>query len=325
MKMKIRKIQLVAFLLTTGILIPVQLVVRPPILLAERFVPGSGWAEILIISLYAGFIAGKMIDPAKSSRWRMRIWILFSVVFFSQFVIGLTGFEKFLMTGKLHLPVPAMIVAGPLFRGARFFMPILFASTVLLSGSAWCSYLCYIGSWDAAAAGGIRKPRPMPRWRQPFRLGILAAVAGTAIFLRATGAPSSLATATGISFGVTGVVMMLLWSRKKGVMAHCVTYCPIGILANWMGKLSPFRIRIKDACTECQLCRLACRYDALKKENISKRRPGGTCSLCGDCLSSCKDGWIEYRFLGLSPDSSRALFVVTVVVLHAVFLGVARI
>ena len=312
-------------LLTAGLLIPIQLKVQPPILLVERFVQGLGWVEILLLSLYASFVVGKMIDPAQSSRWRKRIWLLFSAVFVSQFIIGLAGFEKFLMTGTLHLPIPAMIVAGPVYRGARFFMPILFGSTVLLSGAAWCSYLCYIGSWDAVAAEKMKKPQPMPRWRQPVRIGILVAVVGTAIILRIAGIPSALATGLGISFGVIGVGVILVWSRKKGAMTHCITYCPIGILANWLGKLSPFRIRIKEACTECQLCRLVCRYDALNLEDIQKRRPGGSCTLCGDCLGSCKDGWIEYRFLGLKPNHARTMFVVIVVALHAVFLGVARI
>jgi polyferredoxin len=323
--MKMRKVQVTTALLTVGLFIPIQLKVHPPILLAERFVPGLGWLEILLLSLYAGFIVGKMIDSAQSSRWRKRIWVLFSVVFFSQFIIGLAGFEKFLMSGQLHLPIPAMIVAGPLYRGARFFMPILFGSTVFLSGAAWCSYLCYIGSWDALAAERTKKPKPMPRRIQPIRIGILAAVVGTSIILRIIGVPSAVATCLGISFGLVGVGVMILWSRKKGAMAHCITYCPIGILANWLGKLSPFRLRIKDACTECQLCRLACRYDALNKEDIQKRKPGGSCTLCGDCLGSCKDGWIEYSFLGLKPNHARTMFVVLVVVLHAVFLGVARI
>jgi polyferredoxin len=323
--MKVRRVQIAAALLTAGLLIPIQLKVHPPILLAERFVAGLGWLEILVLSLYAGFIAGKMIDPSQSRRWRKRIWILFSAVFFSQFIIGLAGFEKFLMTGTLHLPIPAMIVAGPVYRGARFFMPILFGSTVLFSGAAWCSYLCYIGSWDAVAAEKRKKPQPMPRWRQPVRIAILSAVVGMAIILRIAGVPSALATGLGISFGVIGVGMILFWSRKKGAMTHCITYCPIGILANWFGKLSPFRVRIKEACTECQLCRVACRYDALNLEDIQKRRPGGSCTLCGDCLYSCKDGWIEYSFFGLKPSQARTLFVVLVVALHAVFLGVARI
>jgi len=63
----------------------------------------------------------------------------------------------------------------------------------------------------------------------------------------------------------------------------------------------------------------------LNMVDIKKRRPGGSCTLCGDCLSNCKDHWIEYSFLGMGPDRARTIFVVFVVVLHAVFLGVARI
>ena len=45
------------------------------------------------------------------------------------------------MTGKLHLPVPALIVAGPVYRGSVGFMLILFLCTILLVGPAWCSHL----------------------------------------------------------------------------------------------------------------------------------------------------------------------------------------
>ena len=77
---------------------------------------------------------------------------IFSIIFFSQLILGVVGLEKLLMTGKLHLPVPALIAAGPLFRGTGFFMAILFTFSVLLVGPAWCSWLCYIGAWDNYAA-----------------------------------------------------------------------------------------------------------------------------------------------------------------------------
>ena len=50
--------------------------------------------------------------------------------------------------GEMHLPVPALILAGPLYRGEGFFMLFLFLSTVLIVGPAWCSWLCYVGAWD---------------------------------------------------------------------------------------------------------------------------------------------------------------------------------
>jgi ferredoxin len=317
--------QAIVFVLTASLLSFIQLRVARPMLIVERFVPGWGWFEILALSLYAGFIAGKMLNPTHSSRWRLRIWVFFSVVFFSQLLIGLLGVDQFLMTGTLHIPVPAMIVAGPLFRAERFFMPILFASTVFLVGPAWCSHLCYIGAWDAAASVHKNKPLFMPKWRHPVRIGILLSVAAVSLLLRWIGVSAVMAGGFGLAFGLTGIGIMLLWSRKSGVMTHCITYCPIGLLANWFGRLSPFRIRITPSCNQCGACRIVCRYDALTEKDLQNRTPGRTCTLCGDCIKSCKDRWIEYRFFRLSPDRARKLFIVLIVSLHAVFLGVARI
>ena len=118
---------------------------------------------------------------------------------------------------------------------------------------------------------------------------------------------------------------MLVCSRRTGSMVHCTVYCPIGLLAGTLGKLSPFRLRIlKDACTDCGACTLTCRYDALRPEDIRARRPGLSCTLCGDCLAACAGRFIEYRLPGLSAARARTVFLVLIVSLHAVFLGVAR-
>lgn len=47
-----------------------------------------------------------------------------------------------------------MILAGPIYRGHISVMTILFLSTVVLSGPAWCSHLCYFGAIDNLAASG---------------------------------------------------------------------------------------------------------------------------------------------------------------------------
>ena len=44
------------------------------------------------------------------------MWLIFSIIFFTQLILGVAGVDKLLMTGKLHLPVPALIAAGPLYR-----------------------------------------------------------------------------------------------------------------------------------------------------------------------------------------------------------------
>jgi len=313
------------FVLTAVILGVIQYKVKLPMLIAERFIPGAGWAEILILASYAGWITEKLLDKKQTHIWRKRIWLLFSAVFFGQLILGLSGVEKFLMTSKLHLPIPAMILGGPLYRGNGFFMPILFLSTVVLAGPAWCSYICYIGSWDQTASSKKRKPAVMPRWRHPARIAILLIVPAVAVLLRLFGASSLTAVIFGLSFGIVGVVIMFIWSRKTGVMTHCITWCPIGLLANWLGKLSPFRLKINDTCDECGACSLACRYDALTVFDIQQRKPGLTCTLCGDCIKSCRLNSIEYAFLKLDPEKARTLFIVLVVVLHAVSTGIARI
>ncbi|MDZ7738470.1 MAG: hypothetical protein U5K32_05270 [Bacteroidales bacterium] len=120
------------------ILSAVQLMVEPPMLILERFFNDGGWLEIVIVSLYAGWVGYNMKDPVKQPVWRVRIWLVFSFVFFSQLIMGLAGFDIFLMTGELHLPVPMLIIGGAVFRAEISFMPVLFLSTVIISGPAWC-------------------------------------------------------------------------------------------------------------------------------------------------------------------------------------------
>ncbi len=315
----------ITFLVTAVILGILQSKLPRPILLFERFVPTMGWLEILGLALYAGWITEKMIDPEQSGRWRQRIWLLFSSVFFLQLFIGLVGVEKFLMSGRLHLPVPAMIIAGPLFRGERFFMLILFLSTIILVGPAWCSYLCYVGAWDNLAARSREVSRDFFKGRRSMQAGMLLFIVAAAILLRWLGASMMLATLLGALFVFIGIGLMVFWSRKKGLMTHCLTYCPIGFLATFLGKLSPFRIRIKDGCTKCRACTMVCRYDALQLADIVKQRPASSCTLCGDCIGSCKGRFLEYRLFNAKAEAARATFLVMVIVLHAIFMGVARI
>jgi NAD-dependent dihydropyrimidine dehydrogenase PreA subunit len=314
-----------AALLAAGLLVPIQLKVSRPMLLAERFVPGAGWAEIGLLVLYAAAVAWWMAAPGAQPRVRRWIWRLFSLVFFAQLLIGLAGFEHFLMSGKLHLPVPAMIVAGPLFRGHPSFMVFLLLGTLLAVGPAWCSHLCYLGAWDDALAGRRRRPLPLPRWRRPLQLAVLGIVAAVAWGLHRAGAPVTLATGLGITFGLIGIGVMVTGSRRTGAMVHCLSWCPIGWLATTVGRVSPFRIRLGDGCDGCAACTPACRYDALNPADLARRRPASSCTLCGDCVGRCRGRHIGYWLPGLGQDAARGVFIALAVALHAATLGVARI
>lgn len=320
-----RGLQIATAILTLALLVPIQAVVPNRMLIAERFIDGGGWVQIAVLVAWAVFLVGRMAQPGASARWRLRAWTLFSVAFFGQLALGLAGVDRFLMTGALHVPVPAVIAAGPAYRGSGWFMPILFGATTLLVGPAWCSHLCYFGAWDGVAASRRKRAGAMPRWRRAAQVGMLVAVVGTAAALGGLGVAPEDAALAGVAFGLAGIGVMLGWSRRTGVMAHCTLWCPIGLLATTLGRLSPFRMRVRPGCTHCGACGALCRYDALRPTDLDAGRPGPSCTLCGDCVRPCRLGLVEYRLLGLSATASRDVFLVLVVALHAVFLGLAMI
>ncbi len=296
-----------------------------PLLLGERFVPESGPFWIWAFAVYGGLVAGWLLNTSSATA-RGRIWTLFSAAFFGQLLLGLAGWSIFLMTGKLHLPVPALILAGPLFRGEGFFMPILLGVSLLLVGPAWCSHLCYIGAWDDRLARlKSGRPAPLPSWAPRLRAALLAGTILLPLALRLLGVSWVPALILAAAFGLLGVALMALWSTRSGTMTHCTVWCPIGLVNNLLGRILPWRVRINAGCTGCGLCAKACRYNALTKADLEQKKTGLSCSLCGDCLSRCPHGHLGYSFPGLSATRSRQLFVTLVASLHAVFLAVARI
>ncbi|WP_432735473.1 4Fe-4S binding protein [Maridesulfovibrio sp. FT414] len=315
------------FLLTALLLEICRSKVSFPILMLDRFFPGWGRAEIFALALYASWVGGRMYDPDGSRKTRPLIWALFSLVFFGQLGLGLAGAEMFLMTGRLHLPVPALIAAGPVFRGSGFFMPILFTVSVLLVGPAWCSHLCYIGAWDdvSSRVSGKKPSRKFPGTLIWLRLVLLFVVVGAAWAMREAGVLGMTAVWWAAGFGLVGILVMLVFSRRMGMMVHCTAFCPMGIVSNLLGRISPWRMKIDSNCCKCLKCSKACRYNALKKSDIEAGRPGLSCTLCGDCVSTCSSASIGYRLPFLSAGISRKVFLVMVVSLHALFLGVARI
>ncbi len=313
------------FFFTLLLLIPIQLVVDNSMLLLDRFLPGAGWIQIGLIAFYGAVVAYHMQDPSKVQAWRKYTWLAFSIVFFSQLILGLSGFEKFLMTGKLHLPIPMMILAGPIYRGHLSVMSILFVSTLVLSGPAWCSHLCYFGAIDSLSAGGKTLRKPIRnKWALKSTI-LLLVIAGTLV-LKWFKVPTFTATLLAIGFGVIGLGLILLVSRKEGRMLHCTAFCPIGTIVSLTRFINPFRLSIdQKSCTECMVCTTTCKYDALNPADIAAKKPGLTCTLCGDCLSSCHTSAIHYRFPGLSPERARKLYLLITITLHAATMALARI
>lgn len=108
-------------------------------------------------------------------------------------------------------------------------------------------------------------------------------------------------------------------------MVHCILYCPAGLMVNLLRHINPFRMYIDQSCTHCMLCIRYCKYDALNEPDINNKKPGFTCTMCGDCLAGCRHNSIKYKFLSLKPENARNLYIIVTITLHSVFLALARI
>lgn len=308
--------QVTSFLLAA---VPLLLMTQfsPHLLLAERFFPGFGMVQAWLAGVWSSRICARLYDRRTAPRTRMRVWRLFSVVFFGQFVLALLGWSLFAMTGELHIPVPGVIIAGAIYRGSAGFMPVLFLVSLMLVGAAWCSHLCYFGSWDAWAASGRRPsvhPGPL-RWR----VLSLMLVCGAAFVLRRV--PSGVSVACGAALGFLMLPVSLLVSRTKHWAAYCTTVCPLGLLSCLLGRLSFWRIRRTASCTRCGACTRICRYGALDRNRLEAGSPGLSCTLCRDCLNVCAHGGLCMTWLGLGAGgAAERAFVVLAAAMHSLFL-----
>lgn len=323
MIMKKFSLPLYVFGVTFLLLAIVQIKVERPMILAERFISGAGWVEIIVISLYGAVVIYKMQNPLNVPEWRKITWTIFSVIFFTQLTIGLSGFEKFLMTGKLHLPIPMMILGGPIYRGELSVMTILFLSTIILSGPSWCSHLCYFGAFDNIASSG-KTTRDILKYKGAIKSSILVLVIAMALLLRWLSVPLLISTIIAAVFGITGIGIMILISLKRKKMVHCVLYCPIGTIVNGLKHINPFRMYIDGSCTLCMHCTKFCKYDALNAPDIKKGKPSVTCTLCGDCLAGCHLNSLKYRFFSMNSKRARNLYLILTISLHSACIALAR-
>jgi len=277
----------------------------------------------MLISSYGAFLSFKMQFRESRAIWRIRSWTFFSFVFYFQMLLGIVADSIFLFSGKLHIPVPAILIAGPMYRFSSWFMIILFLSAILVAGPAWCSHLCYFGPMDAAASGNRKKKNTAPN--HLLRISILLITVAVALVLRFISGSGNFAALLAILFGVIGLGVILFVSRKRGYMYHCTNLCPVGTVVSRLKYISPFRFRLTESCTKCYACTKSCKYQALLPENIDNCKIGSTCTYCGDCLISCKHSALEYRFMNLTAENSERLWIIITVTLHSIFLAVARV
>jgi len=314
----------IVFGITFLLLSVIQVVPKKPLLLLDRFVPGLGWVEVIVFSILAVYVTNKLINTPNFAKWRKTIWFSFTVFFFLQLILGLVGIDQCLMSEKLHFPIPAMILGGPLYRGELTFMVFLFIGTVIVSGPAWCSQLCYFGSLDLLLSGKKSK-RFEPKNMYKIKYTILVLFILIVLILKILNVNTIIAIIFGTFFGITSLLVMIFLSKKHKRMIHCTYFCPIGSIVTLTKWINPFRIKIDSSCDQCMKCTLICKYNALNIDQIKNLKPGITCTNCGDCLSTCHVQALQYQFFNVTPENSRRLYLATVVIIFTLFFAVARI
>ena len=315
------------FMATFLLLFYLRHIARMDFLLLERYLPVLGSVQIFFAAWYAAVIGGELVAPRSSRQTRRRIWLIFALVFFAQFFLGLAGLERMLLSGTLHVPVPAMIIFGPVFRHTFSMMFIIVLLTTLLAGNLWCSSLCYFGAFDALAAGsrGVR-PYP-PKLRFALQYGQLIVLSGgllLALGLRTAGVSPMTAAAVAVAFALLSLLLMVLLSRRHAGMLYCTSVCPMGLLTRWLGRLSPWRVRVDaQRCDDCGICEKICKYQAIPLASRAAGKTLSRCTLCRDCIGACAAKAIFIHFPGMAPDRAWGLLTGLTTVLHVLFLSVS--
>jgi ferredoxin len=297
--------------------------IKLPILIFDRFGLRLGNLEAFFLGLYGAYLGSKFIDPISHYKIRKKIWAIFSIVFFTQLFLGLFVNKGFLMTGKLHFPIPALIIGGPLYRGGGYFMLGLFLSTILLVGPAWCSHLCYVGGLDAITSSlkKTNKTQKLPRRFAWFNLFITIFLA---LYFRYFHVSWDIVFFSVAFLGIISLIFIFFLSPIQGKMTHCISWCPLGLISLALGKISPFRMKVDgNKCKSCKVCVQKCPYQAI--DFTHKAVINGYCTLCGDCIASCPHEAIHLSCLDKKNTLFYKIFLFFLVVLHILFLGLARI
>lgn len=76
---------------------------------------------------------------------------------------------------------------------------------------------------------------------------------------------------------------------------YCNIICPVGTLLGLVSKISLFRIKIDNSCTQCGKCMFACKAECIdvKQMTIDDTR----CVACFNCIGTCATNSIAYRWV----------------------------
>jgi ferredoxin-type protein NapH len=194
------------------------------------------------------------------------------------------------------------LVGGWFYPLIGFFIPACMIAGVSLAtrkGRKWCDWMCPRGSFADAYMKLISPQKTIPHSLRsyPVRIGILSfliLMLGYQV-VRLWPDPYAIGRFLMVLLSVTTVIGVFLT-----LSIHQRTWCyicPIGSLANLVGK-NKEKLHMKEgACVVCKLCAKTCPMDLKPQElNVKKEMTfRGDCLKCGLCVQICKKDALGFQ------------------------------
>jgi len=188
---------------------------------------------------------------------------------------------------------------------------ILFYS--LIGGRSFCSWVCPMNIVTDTANWLRKKLKmykedvkvPVKRNMRYWILGlsiILSAIFGVAAFELVS--PISMmhrGIIFGLGMGWAAILMVFFFDLFVLQNGFCGHICPLGAFYSLTNKFSLFKVNhIKDNCTACNKCFVACPEKQVLKGIINKvdsQIYGSECTNCGRCIDVCEDNSLEFSII----------------------------
>lgn len=188
-----------------------------------------------------------------------------------------------------------ILIGGWKYPLLGYFIPLCMLLGIgigLFKGRKWCDWFCPRGSFFDAMIKPISHKKKIPQFFKalPLRIGMLSFLMFmmTIQIIKRWPDPYKTGMFFVILLTVTtilGIILALIFHQR----IWCC-FCPIGSMANWVGrKKYPLKINSK-LCTECKLCYEVCPIQVspftFKSQGIQPIKDGD-CLKCNLCILSC--------------------------------------
>ncbi len=256
------------------------------------------------------------IRKSRTSRWRAAVLLGVNLLMVAHII-------QWRMTGRTISPIEPSEAMHTLQRGALNAGFIFFALAILATlifGRFVCGWGCHILALQDFCAWLLKKmgitPKPF-RSRLLIYVPLLAAlymfVWPTAYRFFSSANPGPLipkftnhlvtndfwgtfpSVAVAIPFLAICGFLTVCFLGQKG---FCTYACPYGGFFGLADKLSPWRIRVTDACNQCGHCTTTCTSNVLVHAEVKVHQmvvdPG--CMKCMDCISVCPNDALYFGF-----------------------------